>query len=60
MSATTAPAKPARTTAEPEAAPELTDGFHLLIDALKLNGISTIYGALRSGRMRKVFLECLA
>ncbi len=23
---------------------ELTDGFHLLIDALKLNGISTIYG----------------
>ncbi|MGH1483330.1 MAG: hypothetical protein ACRBM6_32290, partial [Geminicoccales bacterium] len=26
----------------PEA--ELTDGFHLLIDALKLNGIETIYG----------------
>src|SRR6476646_994312 len=26
---------------EPEA--ELTDGFHLLIDALKLNGIKTIY-----------------
>jgi oxalyl-CoA decarboxylase len=24
--------------------PELTDGFHLLIDALKLNGLSTIYG----------------
>ena len=23
---------------------ELTDGFHLVIDALKLNGISTIYG----------------
>ena len=23
---------------------ELTDGFHLLIDALKLNGVSTIYG----------------
>jgi oxalyl-CoA decarboxylase len=23
---------------------ELTDGFHLLIDALKLNGITTIYG----------------
>ena len=22
----------------------LTDGFHLVIDALKLNGISTIYG----------------
>ncbi|MGO9135170.1 MAG: oxalyl-CoA decarboxylase [Methylovirgula sp.] len=29
-----------------EAAPqqELTDGFHLVIDALKLNGIDTIYG----------------
>ncbi|MBV9252365.1 MAG: oxalyl-CoA decarboxylase, partial [Acetobacteraceae bacterium] len=27
---------------EPEA--ELTDGFHLVIDALKLNGIRTIYG----------------
>src|SRR5438046_7886982 len=23
---------------------ELTDGFHLVIDALKLNGIQTIYG----------------
>ncbi len=23
---------------------ELTDGFHLIIDALKLNGVSTIYG----------------
>ena len=23
--------------------PELTDGFHLVIDALKLNGIKTIY-----------------
>jgi len=23
---------------------ELTDGFHLVIDALKLNGINTIYG----------------
>ncbi len=23
---------------------ELTDGFHLLVDALKLNGIDTIYG----------------
>jgi oxalyl-CoA decarboxylase len=28
----------------PEAERELTDGFHLLIDALKLNGIKTIYG----------------
>ena len=26
------------------AEPELTDGFHLVIDALKLNGIETIYG----------------
>jgi oxalyl-CoA decarboxylase len=26
------------------AEPELTDGFHLVIDALKLNGIKTIYG----------------
>ena len=29
---------------EPAAEPELTDGFHLVIDALKLNGINTIYG----------------
>ena len=28
----------------PEAERELTDGFHLIIDALKLNGIKTIYG----------------
>ncbi|GLK81531.1 oxalyl-CoA decarboxylase [Methylopila turkensis] len=27
-----------------QAEPELTDGFHLVIDALKLNGIETIYG----------------
>ena len=27
-----------------EAEPELTDGFHLIIDALKLNGLDTIYG----------------
>ncbi|HEY1362430.1 MAG TPA: oxalyl-CoA decarboxylase [Xanthobacteraceae bacterium] len=27
-----------------EAQQELTDGFHLVIDALQLNGISTIYG----------------
>jgi oxalyl-CoA decarboxylase len=33
-------------TAEPAAEPqrELTDGFQLVIDALKLNGINTIYG----------------
>jgi oxalyl-CoA decarboxylase len=27
-----------------EAQQELTDGFHLIIDALKLNGVKTIYG----------------
>ena len=27
-----------------EAQQELTDGFHLIIDALKLNGLTTIYG----------------
>jgi oxalyl-CoA decarboxylase len=32
------------TAAEVDAPQELTDGFHLVIDALKLNGISTIYG----------------
>jgi oxalyl-CoA decarboxylase len=35
--------KPADTTAQ-DTERELTDGFHLVIDALKLNGISTIYG----------------
>ena len=30
--------------AEADAPQELTDGFHLVIDALKLNGIETIYG----------------
>jgi oxalyl-CoA decarboxylase len=30
--------------AAPDAQAELTDGFHLVIDALKLNGINTIYG----------------
>jgi oxalyl-CoA decarboxylase len=37
----------APTTAKPTVvseATELTDGFHLVIDALKLNGIDTIYG----------------
>ena len=29
---------------EADAPEELTDGFHLVIDALKLNGIETIYG----------------
>ena len=31
-------------TAEAGTERELTDGFHLVIDALKLNGIDTIYG----------------
>jgi oxalyl-CoA decarboxylase len=31
-------------TTAPEAHQELTDGFHLIIDAFKLNGIKTIYG----------------
>jgi oxalyl-CoA decarboxylase len=35
--------KPVTTTSH-EAEQELTDGFHLVIDALKLNGINTIYG----------------
>ena len=30
----------------PDQAQELTDGFHLLIDALKLNGLNTIYGEI--------------
>jgi oxalyl-CoA decarboxylase len=34
--------KPAAPTAEAEQ--NLTDGFHLVIDALKLNGLNTIYG----------------
>ena len=29
---------------EAESTQELTDGFHLLIDALKTNGLHTIYG----------------
>src|SRR3712207_888915 len=31
-------------TAPAEAPQELTDGFHLVIEALKLNGVETIYG----------------
>jgi len=34
----------AETPAAVEAERELTDGFHLIIDALKLNGLNTIYG----------------
>jgi oxalyl-CoA decarboxylase len=37
-------AKAPETSTSQEAQQELTDGFHLVIDALKLNGISTIYG----------------
>ena len=33
-----------RRTPKREETQELTDGFHLVIDALKLNGIDTIYG----------------
>ena len=40
----TAVAKIVHNTPEIEAEPDLTDGFHLVIDALKLNGIETIYG----------------
>lgn len=36
-------AKTETTTAD-EAQQDLTDGFHLIIDALKLNGLNTIYG----------------
>ena len=36
-------AKSAETSAA-DAEQELTDGFHLIIDALKLNGVETIYG----------------
>ena len=36
--------KAKRETTTAEAEQELTDGFHLVIDALKLNGINTIYG----------------
>src|SRR5256885_9093746 len=38
MADTATMAKPA------EAQQELTDGFNLIIDALKLNGLTTIYG----------------
>lgn len=36
--------KPMSDTAGGDAERELTDGFHLVIDAFKLNGIKTIYG----------------
>src|SRR5216110_2882107 len=37
-------AKMPETTKDAEAQQELTDGFNLVIDALKLNGLNTIYG----------------
>ena len=43
MSATTE-ANDKSTDAENESSQELTDGFHLLIDALQANGLNTIYG----------------
>jgi oxalyl-CoA decarboxylase len=42
MAETAVKEKPEANAAETER--ELTDGFHLVIDALKLNGINTIYG----------------
>src|SRR4029077_1794705 len=36
--------KEKRETPTPDAQQELTDGFHLIIDAFKLNGLTTIYG----------------
>jgi oxalyl-CoA decarboxylase len=37
-------AEAAKATTTTEDTQELTDGFHLIIDALKLNGLTTIYG----------------
>src|ERR1700704_4224018 len=34
------------TTTAVDATKTLTDGFHLVVDALKLNGVSTIYGVV--------------
>src|ERR1700722_6871750 len=47
VKSTTGPAKRSRglvIMTTPSASVELTDGFHLLVNALKLNGIETIYG----------------
>ncbi len=44
MAETALKAKKPGTTTTAEAQQELTDGFHLVIDALKLNGLNTIYG----------------
>ena len=37
---------PLLTTVDAAPPPTLTDGFHLVVDALKLNGASTIYGVV--------------
>ncbi|MCW2869498.1 oxalyl-CoA decarboxylase [Actinacidiphila oryziradicis] len=34
------------TTATPDAPAELTDGYHLVVDALKLNDVDTLYGVV--------------
>ena len=34
------------TTTGADAAPELTDGYHLVVEALKLNDVHTIYGVV--------------
>lgn len=44
MSANVLDDKTSEKTVQEEPAPELTDGFHLLIDAFKANGLDTIYG----------------
>jgi oxalyl-CoA decarboxylase len=44
MSAITEKSSSAVDTTHEQQSPALTDGFHLVIDALKLNGIDTIYG----------------
>ncbi|MEV0277761.1 oxalyl-CoA decarboxylase [Streptomyces sp. NPDC050610] len=50
MTAPTAPetaaAAEAGAAADTDAQPELTDGYHLVVDALKLNDIDTIYGVV--------------
>ena len=44
MAEGTSTAKSAKPATAAEETQDLTDGFHLIIDALKLNGLNTIYG----------------
>jgi oxalyl-CoA decarboxylase len=44
MAEGTSTAKSAKPSTAAEETQDLTDGFHLIIDALKLNGLTTIYG----------------